>query len=169
MSAALGRWQIETLTGRRALRLIDPERIHLTLAFLGSRPLSELPAIRAACDALAGFAIGGLALGDPVWLPRRRPNVLAVRVEDDRGELRDAQSLVAGTLVAARVLEPERRAFFPHLTVARVLRGERVRPAAIEPPAALEFEGATVTLHRSRIDGRGARYETLHRVPLAGG
>lgn len=116
---------------------------------------------------MAGASVGGLATGEPVWLPRRRPRVLAVTLEDDDGALRDLQSLLAAALVRAGVYEPEGRLFFPHVTVARVRRGERVRPARLEPSRAVEFEAKAVTLFRSHLGPGPALYEPVHRVTLA--
>jgi 2'-5' RNA ligase len=143
--------------------------LHVTLCFLGPCPATAVGEIVAACGAATGVTARGLALGEPVWLPRRRPRVLAVAIEDDDGALRDLQALLAGALVRAGAYEPETRLFFPHVTVARVRSGERVRPARLPAPPPLEFRGETVTLYRSRL-GRGpAVYEPVHRVALASG
>lgn len=167
---ALVAWQRAVVGQRRddALRAIDAGALHVTLCFLGMRPAREVPEIAAACDRLAGRAVGALALGSGVWLPRRRPGVLACEVFDDRGELRDAQSLLAGRLRALRALEPEARIFFPHISVARVRRDARVRPAMVGAPEPVEFDGASVTLYRSVLGSGPARYESLHQVVLAG-
>lgn len=171
MLDALVSWQHVVAGGGlgSALRPIDRGALHVTLCFLGMRPADELGAIAEACDPLAGRAVGGLALGDALWLPRRRPGVLVCAVEDDRGELRDAQGLLASRLRAIGALEPEARIFFPHVTVARVRSGARVRGGPVGGPAAVEFAGASVTLWRSVLGNGPARYESLHRVALGAG
>jgi 2'-5' RNA ligase len=164
---ALVGWQREVIGGSSSvLRAIDRGAMHVTLCFLGMRPAEEVEELALACDALSGRAVGGLALGSAVWLPRRRPGVLACAVEDDRGELRDAHAVLAGRLRAAGALEPEERIFFPHATVARVRGGSRVRPSPLAGPAAIEFNGASVTLYRSVLGSGPAGYESLHRVAL---
>jgi len=163
----LGAWQATTIAGRDALRPIDRAALHLTLCFLGLRDAAELPMIERACAAAERMPAGGLALGEPIWLPRRRPGVLAIAVADDHGELRAIQSVLAGALTAAGVFEDEGRIFFPHVTVARVRTGSRPRAARLAPPVALEFSGETVALLRSHLAAGPASYEALHRVPLA--
>jgi 2'-5' RNA ligase len=167
--AALERWRSAVLGGVDGLRSIPLESLHVTLCFLGALPVSQIEPIGAAvADALrrsgGSGAVPGLALGPPTWLPRRRPNVLAVGVEDRRGALAAAQSAVAGALVEGGWFSPESRPFLAHVTVARVARGRRVRPVEVISPAPLEFAGAAITLFRSRADPRGARYEALRSV-----
>jgi RNA 2',3'-cyclic 3'-phosphodiesterase len=169
VASELVKWQQSVLSSRAALRVIGRGALHVTLCFLGERPVTDVPRISAGCEAVGRMAAGGLALGGPVWLPRRRPNVLAVAVEDDRGELRALQSVLAGALIDAGVFRAEPRIFFPHVTAARVRHGERVRPATLEAPAPLEFAGKWATLFRSRLGDGQAQYETLHRVALAAG
>jgi 2'-5' RNA ligase len=108
-------------------------------------------------------------VGAPVWLPDGRPSVLAVVLEDLEGAFARLQGAVADALVVGGWYERERRPYMPHVTVARVRRGERVsRRAAVDPPPAVEFEAATVALYRSRPGQGGARYEVLACVELAG-
>ena len=67
----------------RPLRLLDPEALHLTLCFLGSRPVEEIAAIGSTLSACAAH-VGELSVGAPLWLPRTRPRSLAVAIHDDR-------------------------------------------------------------------------------------
>lgn len=169
VSGALAAWQASELRDRPGLRIIALDALHVTLAFLGQRPEGDVQPVSRALDCVSAMPCGNLALGPAVWLPRRRPRVLAVAVDDDEGELRALQSVAAGALAGAGVYEPEARIFFPHVTVARVRAGARVRPAALSAPEPIEFAGAAVTLFRSRLGGGpggGARYEPLHRVPV---
>jgi len=81
-------------------------------------------------------------------------------------------------LVDARLHKPEKRPFWPHVTVARVRRGERgsKRPARVERlPGALPkgllqpFDGVRLTLYRSELQPQGARYTPLAQVELPAG
>ena len=91
--------------------------------------------------------------------------VLTVALEGDlaapAGDASRTRSPTAG------VYTPERRAFRPHVTVAR-LRG-RARRATDGPRARppLTFHGAAVTLYASRLLPDGARYEALATASLA--
>jgi 2'-5' RNA ligase len=135
--------------------------MHLTLCFLGSTPVEEIDAIAAACSAASGPAPRGLALGGVLWLPRRRPRVVAVEIPDARGELADLQARLARELQRGGWYEPEERSFNAHVTVARVARGERLRAIELAPPEPAPLDRAPVKLYRSRIGPGGARYEAL--------
>jgi RNA 2',3'-cyclic 3'-phosphodiesterase len=150
--AALAAWRDEVVTP--ALRPVRDTSLHLTLVFLGSRPDADGPSA-----ALVAGPARGLRLGGARWLPRRRPSVLAADVEDPAGELAVLQARLARALGVG-----EDRAFLPHVTVARVRRGERVRPAQLPPPEPVAFDAETVTLYASTPAPGGSRYDVVRRL-----
>jgi RNA 2',3'-cyclic 3'-phosphodiesterase len=165
----LVRWRQGAVEGIDGVRLVRSEDLHVTLCFLGSRLVHEIEAIAAACQGVAATGTAPLRVGEPIWLPRRRPRVLAVGLEDLEGALGRAQGTLAEALVDGGWYEPEGRQYLAHATVARLGRAARVpaaRSRSIEAPRALTFEGATVTLYRSRLSPKGARYEALASVAL---
>jgi 2'-5' RNA ligase len=107
-----------------------------------------------------------LVLGGALWLPPRRPRVLAVEVRDGIHALAGLQSRVSEALAAEAGYVPEDRPFRPHVTVARVRSGARVQALELSPPRPLAFDGAALTLYRSRTAPTGAVYEALSRVDL---
>jgi 2'-5' RNA ligase len=159
--AGLVAWRSGALGALPGLRALPPEALHVTLCFLGSRDVGEIEPIAAACSSAAHDAPDGLSLGEPAWLPRRRPRVVTVSVQDPRGELATMQASLSETLHAGGWYEPEQRPFLGHVTVARVPRGERMRALELPAPPALSLDGARVTLFRSRLGRGGARYEAL--------
>jgi 2'-5' RNA ligase len=170
--AGIVAWGREALADP-ALRPVAPESLHVTLAFLGYLPEKEISRLAEIVEASAAPA-PSMQLGDPVPRPERgRPRLFALPVDSPgtialHGRLREK-------LVEARLYEPEKRAFWPHVTVARVRREERgsQRPALVSrPPAELPkdllhlFEGVRVTLYRSQLQPRGAQYTPLAQVEL---
>ena len=126
----------------------DPERLaagraealHVTLAFLGSRPPADVAAI--AADRRRRRRPAPRARARRVLLlPPRRARVLTVALDDPDGTLAALQARVSGALAAAGVYTPEKRPFRPHVTVARLRpRARRRAPRlALEP---LAFDGA---------------------------
>ncbi len=167
--SALERWQSETLRGISGLRKVAPDALHATLCFLGWRDVSEIEEIGDACvAAVSGSGAGAppLSLSGAIWLPRRDPRVLAVELEDESGELPRLQAAVSKALSAGGWYAPEARQFLAHVTVARVGRSAGVRSAKLQPVPSVAFDGAAVTLYRSHLSPRGARYEPLRRVRL---
>ncbi|MBV9802552.1 MAG: RNA 2',3'-cyclic phosphodiesterase [Solirubrobacterales bacterium] len=162
----LAKWRSATLRETPALRPVPVEHLHATVCFLGSRPAAEIEPIAEACGVVAGEPVAESRLGQPVWLPARRPRVLAVRLEDDSGALGRLQAALSSALVAGGWYAPEARPFLPHVTVARVAKDARVKARELQPPPAVDVRCARVTLYRSRLGSGGARYEPLSAVEL---
>ena len=104
---------------RPELRALPAEALHITLCFLGSRPVEEIDTL-AAVPCATATEVGELSVGAPLWLPPRRPRNLTVEIHDRDGELERLQRELVAELGRAVAWEPERRRFRAHLTVARV-------------------------------------------------
>jgi 2'-5' RNA ligase len=143
--------------------VLDPELLHVTLCFLGNRPVGEIGAIG---EALAECAtsVGELSLGAPLWLPPRRPRALAVEVRDNAaGGLAGLHEALARVLARACGYQEERRRYRAHLTLARMREGPRRQAGArvLGPTPALSFTPPAVVLYRSWLSPAGASYEAL--------
>ncbi|MFL5859723.1 MAG: RNA 2',3'-cyclic phosphodiesterase [Solirubrobacteraceae bacterium] len=165
--SALHGWGGEHVGGMPRLRLVEPASLHVTLCFLGSRPVGEVDAIVAACATVSGLPQAPLALGDALWLPPRRPRVLTVELADEQAHLTAVQSTLARALQDGGFYQPEKRPFLAHVTVARVQRQSRPRRESLPPPEPLQFTGTTVTLYQSRLGPGPAHYQALSSVSLA--
>jgi 2'-5' RNA ligase len=170
--AEIVEWGHEALADP-ALRRVKPESLHITLAFLGYLAEKEIPRLTeivAASQAPAPL----IELGDPVPRPERgRPRLFALSAESP-GTVA-LQRMLEEKLVGACLFEPEKRPFWPHVTVARVRREERgsKRPARVtrlpaELPKGLlqPFDGVRLTLYLSQIQPQGAQYTPLAQVEL---
>jgi RNA 2',3'-cyclic 3'-phosphodiesterase len=149
-----------------ALRLLDSEALHLTLCFLGNRPIQEIETIGSTLSAWDA-EVGELSVGAPLWLPHRRPRALAVEIRDGAGELTRLHEAVTQAISQATGWEPERRRFRAHITVARMRQPARAgrSSAGADPrlPATpqLRFTPESVVLYRSRLSPAGATYEAI--------
>jgi RNA 2',3'-cyclic 3'-phosphodiesterase len=162
----LARWRDSVVADLPGLRLVGAEDLHATLCFLGSRPEGEIERIGAACGVAAGEPVADSGFGSALWLPARRPRVLAVELSDPDGALGRMQSALSVALVAGGWYAPESRPFLPHVTVARVSRDARVRAVELPAPPETAVRCARVTLYRSLLGTGGARYEPLASVEL---
>ncbi|MBU3691602.1 MAG: RNA 2',3'-cyclic phosphodiesterase [Solirubrobacterales bacterium] len=158
-------WGREVARTTQGLRPIPPGSIHLTLAFLGTRPLAEVDLLAEAIDH-ALREVGEIQGGAPLWLPKRRPRALALEVREASGRLEELRSGLVQRLGTLAGWQPERRGFLPHLTVGRAGRGFRPGRAGLPPTPSLGFLPEAITLYRSHLDSEGARYESLYTAPL---
>lgn len=172
---AVGAASREAGGSRGSLRLLDAQSLHVTLCFLGSRPVGEIDTL-AATLAAGAEEVCELSVGAPLWLPSRRPQALAVEVRDRDGELARVQERVSGELAGASGWQPERRHFRPHITLARVrgrvgasrrTRSDRPQADGLERERALpatprlSFTPEAIVLYRSWLAPEGASYEAL--------
>ena len=159
--AALAAWRPDD----PALRAVDIAGVHVTLCFLGWVDEARVDAVGAAAMACAA-PVGELAVREGLWLPPRRPRVLTIALDDPDGRLGAVQQAVVEAMVAVAGHEPEARPFLPHVTVARVRRGQRAPRGELPEPPALRFAPPALTLYRSVLRREGARYEPLASAPL---
>ena len=161
---------------REAVRVLDAHSLHLTLCFLGSRPVGEIDVLTDVLGACEERACE-LSVGAPLLLPPRCPRALAVEVHDSTGELSAVHERVSRRLTSVSTWEPERRRFRPHITLARVRQGAgrgaraadraaRARP--LPPTPRLSFTPDAIVLYRSWLAPEGASYEAIVSRALAG-
>jgi RNA 2',3'-cyclic 3'-phosphodiesterase len=168
--ADLDGWRADAFAGRNDLRLVDPAALHVTLVFLGWMAEKQIPQI---VDLMRGAIPDGpapvLAAQGVKPLPPRRPRLFALDLSDAEGRAVAAQGAISDALAAEMLYVPEKRPFWPHITLARVKRhafAPPLEPGA--PPPGEPWEAAAVTLYRSTLLPQGARYDALERIPLGG-
>jgi 2'-5' RNA ligase len=182
----IAEWQREAL-GDPALRPIKPEGLHVTLCFLGHHPEPAIAKTESALVAIKPRPVAMRFQAEPAPLPRGRPGLFAIAAESE--EAVALQGELSAVLAAAGLFEPEKRRFWPHVTVARV-RSERLEPRkgerrgksrprrVSEAPKPLgqrlcePFGAVRLALYRSILKPEGAEYESLAGVdlpPPAGG
>jgi RNA 2',3'-cyclic 3'-phosphodiesterase len=164
-------WQRAELDPVPELRVVPPENLHVTLAFLGWQRERDAEPIAATIEDLLTPA-PELAF-EPELVPKgrtkSRPGLFALQTSGEGAG--PVQAEVEERLVEAGFYEPEKRPFWSHVTVARVRpekRGSK-RPARVSkaperlPEELLSpFFGIRVRLYRSILRAQGAEY-----VPMA--
>jgi RNA 2',3'-cyclic 3'-phosphodiesterase len=153
------RWQSEQLRG---VRVVRRELLHVTLAFLGQRPASELESIVGALRDVVGDA-GEIRLAPVRYRETRSVGMLVLEDEEGRAALLAGD--VQERLERLDVYRREGRPWLPHLTVARW----RERPGLrLEPPSVRTFVPSDAAAYLSRLRPSGAQYEVLQTVALGG-
>ncbi len=162
------------LRGRGDVRWVTPERLHLTLKFLGETPGDRVPEIIAALEKssnkfsplvveLEGVgAFPNLRKPQTIWLGIGRGERLAGLAESVESALQNLG------------FEREKRAFRPHLTLGRLRSPKEVRELtqaleAVQADAVglVEWPVTEVQLVQSVLRPSGPEYTVLHTFPLA--
>jgi 2'-5' RNA ligase len=155
---ALAEWQQRELRGR----IVPPDNLHITLAFLGSRPAGELESI---CGVLeeAAAAVASPQLVDGSYRETRSVGMLVF--SDRTGNGAELAARLHQALAALGVCRPDQRPWLPHVTVLRY----QERPRLVPPPPELpEFAPSGAAAFLSRLHPSGARYEVLESFRLGG-
>ena len=157
--AALAAWQSEHL---RDGRLVRREDLHVTLAFLGSRPAEEVPVITEALAAAAAEAA-------PVRLRpvryRETRSVGMLVCDDADGAATALAGDLQDRLEELGVYRREARAWLPHVTVLRFKQRAGLSPDA---PNTCSIHVVRSALYRSTLGAGGARYDALETAALGG-
>lgn len=158
----LSAWQNTELDGAPDARIVPPGNLHVTLAFLGSRPAGDVEPILALLRKLASSS------ERPLLAPgayRETRSVGMVRLDDEEERAARLAGEVGEGLEGLGVYERERRAWLPHVTVLRFRRPPRLKPA---PPDLGRFSPSEVALYHSVLRPTGAQYEVVESIPLGG-
>ena len=170
--AATAQTAVDRAAPRAPIRWVSPDNLHITTWFLGEVDDERAQRVHAVLDEPFSTRQFRLQLeGVGTFPPSGRPRVIWIGISQG------VESLVAlyqelSQRLPALGFEPERRAYTPHLTLARVKEiraadGAAVRRAlnSLRFPA-VDGEVEHLTLFRSRLSPKGAQYEAVLRVPL---
>ncbi len=144
-------------------RFVQAENLHLTLAFLGEVPTEKLGEVREAMDSVSAepflLHVGGFGYfrregGDIFWAGVERSEHLT-------GLYRQLY-----TQLQSRGFHLEKRAFRPHLTLARqaVLKKEYDHGAFVAPTKKMRVE--KITLYQSERPGGILKYTPVYEKIL---
>ena len=145
-----------------AERIVRRSNLHITLAFLGHRPVGELETIVEATREAAAAA-------QPIRLEptryRETRSVGMLVLSDEGGAATRLAEDLHGRLEALSVYEPERRRWLPHLTVVRFRQPPRLEPPL---PELAPFSPSDAAVYLSRLRPGGAQYEVVQSFALGG-
>ena len=156
---SLVRWQAGELRGGR---LVVPGNLHVTLAFLGSRPSMEVPAI---AGVLRDAAAGAAELRLRVRGYRETRSVGMLTFDDEGGSATAVAERLQAGLEEPGVYRRQARPWLPHVTVLRFRERPRLRP---ELPELGDVVPSAAAVFISRLRPGGAEYESVETVALGG-
>ncbi len=149
-----------------------PENIHLTLKFLGSTPIDDIPNIIEACQKVAKrhqpFTMDFDRTG--LFGSNRVPRVLWLGMNDQPQALFDLENDLLDAFDDLGYLR-DRQNFVPHLTVCRIksLVDKQLFLKIynnIEPKTYLHAEVKELVYYQSFLQPTGPFYKVLKKIPL---
>jgi 2'-5' RNA ligase len=157
--AALSGWQTEHI---RNGRVVSRDHLHLTLAFLGHRPVEELEPILGAMREAAAAA-------EPIrLLPERYRETRSVGMlvlSDHGGAATELAEDLRERLERLGVYEREQRQWLPHVTVVRFRERPRLSPPL---PDLGEVSPSDAAVYHSVLRSTGAQYVVVDSFALGG-
>jgi 2'-5' RNA ligase len=156
---AVSSWQTAHI---RAGRPVPRDHLHLTLAFLGHRPVEELDPIGAALRAAAAGA-APIRLVPERYRETRSVGMLVLK--DERGAATAMAEELHERLERLGIYERERRPWLPHLTVVRFRERPRLQPPL---PQLGHVSPSDAAVYHSLLRSTGAQYVAVESCPLGG-
>jgi 2'-5' RNA ligase len=154
----------EKVSRGMAIKLVEKENLHLTLAFLGEIPegkVQEIVGVLGALGEVGGAGEIHLTLGS--WEPfpqKQRPHGIWINVGGETGKLFSLyKKIIDGLLAKGFILKGDSLRFSPHITIGRVKSGG-VR--SLEEVSLREnFTAEKISLFESRLTEKGPIYNRL--------
>ena len=166
------RRRVERDAPRARIAWVTPERLHVTVRFIGHRDDASCDRIRTVLSppiAVPRFTVQVEHLG--AFPPTGRPRVLWAGLSGDRSGLTRVEREVTARLAGVAV-PPEERPYSPHLTLGRVKEATGLKAATIFRGLEDLVLGTTsveaITLFESRVSSKGPTYIPLQRTMLTG-
>lgn len=161
-----------TLAPRARIGWVTPERMHLTVRFIGHVDDLQVPTIR---DALApAIPVEPFELhvdGIGTFPPTGSPRVIWAGLTLGTPFVLDVERHVTARLQVVGIA-PEERAYSPHLTLGRVREPAGLHAARLLDGLPSPVLGSTrvsaCTLFESRLSPKGPTYVALQRTVLGG-
>jgi RNA 2',3'-cyclic 3'-phosphodiesterase len=166
-----------------AVRWVQPESLHVTLKFIGERPD---PMVKDIENTLRGISPGSFQLafrGAGFFPTAKSARVFWIGIQAD-ATLAELAAQIERSLVPLGI-EAEKRAFSPHLTLARAGNGSgapgrqkddrpnqrfsalQTKLSTMPSPDFGTMSAAEFFLYRSQLSSRGAQYTKIARFPLS--
>jgi 2'-5' RNA ligase len=158
---ALVAWQHDAL--RCDARAPGRDHLHITLAFLGHRPRSDLEPVAEALREATRESGPAPVLAPLRYRETRSVGMLVLSDEEKRAAT--FATAVQVRLESLGVYQRERRAWLAHITVLRFRRQLRLRPPL---PELGPFSPSGAAVYHSVLRPGGAQYEVLHFFALGG-
>ncbi len=151
------------------IKLVEPENIHLTLAFLGEIEDSKLAKIEDSMNSVKFPKFDIVLRGIGAFPSISRPRVVWVGIEKGFNYMKDIRTQLVNNLKSKGIRPEDDKEFVPHITIGRV-KGPRnlfkLSNFIIKNTNDLygEIEVNEIKLFKSTLTPKGPIYEVLYTI-----
>jgi len=157
------------LAARARITWAAPERLHITVRFIGEADEARSRAIRSALGPTIDAPVFDVTVeGVGAFPPKGAPRVFWAGLTEGRAGILDVERAVSGRLES--IVAAEERPYSPHLTLARVKDPAGLRQVDLLEGLDSRHFGSVhvdaITLFESRLSPKGPTYVPLQRTAL---
>ncbi len=151
------------------VKLVEPENIHLTLAFLGEIEDSKLSKIEDSMNLVKFSKFNIVLRGTGAFPSISRPRVVWIGIEKGFNYMKDIRTQLVNNLKANGIRPEDEKEFVPHITIGRV-KGPRnlseLSNVIIKNANELygEMEVNEIKLFKSTLTPRGPIYDVIYTI-----
>ncbi|AWR95085.1 RNA 2',3'-cyclic phosphodiesterase [Acidianus brierleyi] len=151
------------------VKLVDPENIHLTLAFLGEVEDLKLSRIEDSMNSVKFSKFNIVLRGTGAFPSISRPRVVWIGIEKGFNNMKDIRAQLVSNLKLNGIKPEDDKEFVPHITIGRV-KGPRnlseLSSFIIKNANELygEMEVNEIKLFKSTLTPKGPIYEVLYAI-----
>lgn len=147
-----------------AVRWVDQENYHITLAFLGEQQEHDLEALAEQLDYHLRQTEFDIVLSHLSPFPETRPKLVAAMV--GKSSSLDQVHRQIDSAIKSSDMPIERRKFIPHVTLGRYRHSRNIYAGNIPLNVSFDVAINEVVLYESVLTSSGAEYEPIYRFPL---
>ena len=147
-----------------AIRWVDQESFHITLAFLGNQAVDGLEQLADYLDESLSQVSPEISVQRLSPFPENRPKLIAAMIDRNDDLLTLNRQVVSAVMGCG--LHIEKRRFVPHITLGRYRHSKNSFSGTIPMNVSFNMVLNEVVLYESILTSNGAEYEPIYRFPL---
>lgn len=147
-----------------AVRWVDQENYHLTLAFLGEQHQDDLESLADQLDHSLMQTEFNCGVTHISPFPETKPKLMAAMLEKNEDVLTVHRQVVSAVNACGVVMD--KRKFIPHITLGRYRHSRNEFSGGVPNNIHCPVFFDEVVLYESVLSSSGAEYEPIYRFPL---
>ncbi len=164
------KYALKHFSGSDNIRLVPPENLHITFKFIGSMEINKIESVKKTIkSSISSFRCFKYSMGKKInaFPCIRKAGVLIIGIKEGADRLFEIYNVIESKLEELGIPK-DRRAFTPHITVARIKKPLNIERSVVpDLPIFEEYvECNSISLYESILQRNGAKYINIERFDL---